>query len=137
MKKIPDVSYTVEEVSSPDVGRIYDILSWFSIKGKKSSHKAVISANGSLTIKIIRCMSSMNLIPGRDMGFLGIDDIEWSDIILNGLTTIRQPTDEIGYAAMDLLSSRIENPCIPIREKVFRGDLIIRETTKRLLRQNK
>ncbi|MFV8757522.1 substrate-binding domain-containing protein [Yersinia enterocolitica] len=67
-----------------------------------------MSANGALTINIIRELNNMKIVPGKDIGFLGIDDIEWSDIIANGITTIKQPTEKIGYSAMELLHSRIK-----------------------------
>ncbi|WP_420720302.1 hypothetical protein [Escherichia coli] len=46
---------------------------------------------------------------------------------------MKQPTDLIGYAAMELLHSRINTPVLPSREEVFHGELIIRQSTTKLI----
>ena len=71
----------------------------------------------------------MKIVPGKDIGFIGIDDIEWSDIIANGITIIKQPMKKIGYSAMELLHSRIKKPAQKYRELTFHGELIIRKST--------
>ena len=55
-------------------------------------------------------------------------------LLAGELTIIKQPTDLIGSAAMELLHSRIDTPDIPSRDAIFHGDLIIRQSTINLSR---
>ncbi len=125
-----NIQYDVQEIVYMDIETIKKTL--LAFYGRQSRRKAVISANGALTINLIKAMNYGNIKIGIDIGFLGIDDIEWSDIICGGLTIIKQPTDLIGYAAMELLHSRIMNPELPSRTAIFQGELIIRQSTPEL-----
>ena len=43
----------------------------------------------------------------EDIGLVGFDELEWSALIGTGITTIAQPTHDIGIAAMDCLLRRL------------------------------
>lgn len=64
---------------------------------------------------------------GRDVRLIGYDDQPWAAD--HGLTTIRQPIEEMGAAAADLLLKRIHDPTQPIRSRSFEPTLIPRTTT--------
>lgn len=129
IKDYNNIRYHIEETSHTDNEKIKSILHNFNESSSITDKKVIISANGALTINIIRELTHMNIIPGKDIGFLGIDDIEWADIIANGITTIKQPTEKIGYSAMKLLHSRINEPSLKHRAHTFHGELIIRGST--------
>ena len=42
---------------------------------------------------------------GADLGFVGFDETEWAPLVGPGLTTIAQPTDDLGRVAMAACSS--------------------------------
>lgn len=48
-----------------------------------------------------------------------------------GITTLKQPTWQIGYAAVEQVVRRIEGTNDPICERVFSGELIVRGSTSR------
>ncbi|SXI70822.1 2-ketogluconate utilization repressor PtxS [Klebsiella pneumoniae] len=48
-----------------------------------------------------------------------------------GITTLKQPTWQIGYAAVEQVIRRIAGTNDPIRERVFSGELIVRGSTSR------
>ncbi|MGF6772120.1 LacI family kdg operon repressor [Paraburkholderia sp. GAS199] len=58
---------------------------------------------------------------------LSIDDPEWAE--LTGVTTIRQPTYEIGYRAVEFLHERIEGVQTTARDCLLPGELIVRAST--------
>jgi LacI family kdg operon repressor len=60
---------------------------------------------------------------------LSIDDPEWAE--LTGITTIRQPTYEIGYRAVGFLHERIEGVQSAARDCLLPGALIVRGSTSR------
>ncbi|PZD59929.1 LacI family transcriptional regulator, partial [Pantoea ananatis] len=49
-----------------------------------------------------------------------------------GITTLKQPTWQIGYRALERLISRIEGHDHPPCEQVFSGELIVRGSSQRL-----
>ncbi|BBR91118.1 TPA: LacI family DNA-binding transcriptional regulator [Escherichia coli] len=129
-----DIQYHAQEIGCLDIDGIEKILLTFCDKRINAKRKAIISANGALTISLIKVINYLNIRIGVDVGFLGVDDVEWSEIIGGGITIIKQPTDLIGSAAMELLHSRIDTPDIPSRDAIFHGDLIIRQSTINLSR---
>ncbi|QQC64528.1 LacI family DNA-binding transcriptional regulator [Paraburkholderia ginsengisoli] len=63
------------------------------------------------------------------VALLSIDDPEWAE--LAGITTIRQPTYDIGYRAVEFLHERIEGVQTSARDCLLAGELIVRASTSR------
>jgi len=63
------------------------------------------------------------------VALLSIDDPDWAE--LAGITTIRQPTYEIGYRAVQFLHERIEGARMSARDCLLTGELIVRASTSR------
>ncbi|WP_233830404.1 LacI family DNA-binding transcriptional regulator [Paraburkholderia sp. ZP32-5] len=63
------------------------------------------------------------------VALLSIDDPDWAE--LAGITTIRQPTYEIGYRAVEFLHERIEGAKTNARDCLLTGELIVRASTSR------
>jgi LacI family kdg operon repressor len=63
------------------------------------------------------------------VALLSIDDPDWAE--LAGITTIRQPTYEIGYRAVEFLHERIEGAQTSARDCLLAGELIVRASTSR------
>lgn len=68
-----------------------------------------------------------------DISIVGFDDIETASIIKPKLTTVAQPSYDIGKAAAEILLKRIkENKKSVTQTVLLPTKLIIRESTKRL-----
>lgn len=94
------------------------------------NRKAIVSINGSLTLQISLAMKRLNLVIGQDIGLLGFDDPQWAAVIGEGITSISQPTYQIGYSAFELLLNRIKgNKDLP-QQLLYPGELIIRSSTR-------
>ncbi len=61
------------------------------------------------------------------VALLSIDDPDWAE--LTGVTTIRQPTYDIGYRAVEFLHERIEGVETGARDCLLPGELIVRAST--------
>ncbi len=92
--------------------------------------RAVISVNGALTLVIARAMRRIGMIWGKDIGLLGFDDLEWAELAGVGITTLKQPTYDMGYAALGQLVKRIHGSTEPVQEHAFSGELIVRGSTQ-------
>lgn len=68
-------------------------------------------------------------VPG-DIGLIGLNDMEMSRWQIIGLTTIRQPIDQIIEAAIDLVVATIENRDLKPQTRLFPCQLIERSTLR-------
>ncbi|MBY4954031.1 MULTISPECIES: LacI family DNA-binding transcriptional regulator [Pantoea] len=93
---------------------------------------AVIAANGALTLQVARALQRLALRWGEAIGLLGFDELEWAALAGVGITTLKQPTWQIGYAALEQVIARIEGSEQPVSEQLFSGELIVRGSSQPL-----
>lgn len=94
--------------------------------------KAVMVANGAMTLQVARAMQRVGMRWGENIGLLGFDELEWAALAGVGITTLRQPTWQIGYAALERLIARIEGNAGAVGEQVFSGELVVRGSSQPL-----
>ncbi|CAB3700019.1 LacI family DNA-binding transcriptional regulator [Paraburkholderia rhynchosiae] len=91
---------------------------------------AVFAANAPVALRLALHLKARY---GADwqarVALLSFDDPEWAE--LTGITTIRQPTYEIGYRAVEFLYERIEGVQTTARDCLLPGELIVRASTSR------
>ncbi|AQU81949.1 MULTISPECIES: LacI family DNA-binding transcriptional regulator [unclassified Halomonas] len=68
--------------------------------------KAVLCANGNATLAMVRSFQRLGLAMGP-LGLIGIDELDWCELVLPGITTLAQPTDMIGQAAIACLLNQL------------------------------
>jgi hypothetical protein len=59
---------------------------------------------------------------------VGIDDVRYAELLRVPLTTLRQPYQYIGAAALQAMLERIAHPDMPARDIVLECKLIVRES---------
>jgi LacI family kdg operon repressor len=92
---------------------------------------AVIAGNAVVTLRVAQAMARLDLKFGRDIGFIGFDDPDWASLIGPGLSTISQPTDEIGRTAANCLIERLKGLAVPPRQVLLPGALMVRGSSVR------
>jgi DNA-binding LacI/PurR family transcriptional regulator len=63
-----------------------------------------------------------------DVRLVGIDDVRFASLLPVPLTTLRQPTREIGDAALSAMLERIARKDLPPRDILLDCALIVRES---------
>jgi DNA-binding LacI/PurR family transcriptional regulator len=63
-----------------------------------------------------------------DIRLVGIDDVEYAGLLPVPLTTLRQPTKQIGDAALGAMLDRVARPDLPPRDILLQCDLIVRQS---------
>ena len=86
----------------------------------------VISSNAVVTLRVVAAMARLGWRFGAELGLVGFDDTEWSPYIGPGLTTIAQPTDELGRLAAGCLIERLKGLDLPPRQILLSGRLLPR-----------
>ena len=84
-------------------------------KRSVSGPGAVLCANGNVTLAMTRSFQKLGIAIGPT-GLMGIDELEWCELITPGITTLGQPTADIGYAAVSCLLNQLNGstPASPL-----------------------
>lgn len=90
---------------------------------------AVFVANNVMTVGALHGIAEAGLaIPG-DIAVVGFDDMSWSDLLRPRLTTVAQPSYDMGVEAGRLLRSRLEGYAGAARMVTLSATLRIRESS--------
>lgn len=89
----------------------------------------VFVANNRMTIGALRACRERGVAIPEQLSLVGFDDLPWADLTTPSITTMRQPTYELGSAAARLLLERIGGEQGPGREMVFQPELAARQSS--------
>ena len=84
--------------------------------------------NDNTAIGVIAALRLRGHRVPEDFSVMGFDDIPFAHNVTPALTTIRQPRQQIGEAAMTCLLDQIQDRTQPVVKKLLHGDLIVRES---------
>lgn len=91
---------------------------------------AIFAGNDEIAIGVIRAMRRVGLQVGRDISVIGFDDMRIASLYEPAVTTIRVPTEELGYRSVRLLMDRLQGNT-KATDLVLATSLVIRATTGR------
>jgi LacI family transcriptional regulator, kdg operon repressor len=112
-----------------ELDRAIDSLSGAEFVGP-SPRVALFAANAPVALRLALHLNARYGANWQSrVALLSIDDPDWAE--LAGITTIRQPTYDIGYRAVEFLHERIEGAQTGARDCLLPGELIVRASTAR------
>ncbi len=91
----------------------------------------VICASDVLALGAIRAVRRAGLSVPGDVSVVGYDDSAFMNCTDPPLTTVRQPIESMGKAAVALLVNQIENMAVYSEELLFEPELVVRGSTGR------
>ncbi len=91
----------------------------------------VICGSDVLALGAIRAVRRAGLSVPGDVSVVGYDDSAFMNCTDPPLTTVRQPIEAMGKAAVALLVSQIENTAVYPEELLFEPELVVRGSTGR------
>ncbi len=121
-------SNDVYEVNVDDLQDVETKLLHFLEKSEGAS-RAILTANSVVLLKLILLLQERKLSVPKDLAMMGFDNPEWSTIVYSGISTIEQPTYQIGVAAMEMILRRIDGQVSPAQTVAYQAKMNIRETT--------
>lgn len=89
---------------------------------------ALLAANGQTMLALAVALAARPL-PG--LGLASFDDPEWVALAAPGITTLKQPTFDIGATAVRFLNERIDGSTVAARIHTFDAELIVRRSTQK------
>lgn len=89
---------------------------------------AIFAANDLSAFGVIEAVRNGGLSVPEDVSVVGFDDIWEAEQVHPGLTTVRQPLEEMGRLAAQILLNRLEDPDLPGRRVELPTELVIRDS---------
>jgi len=89
---------------------------------------AIFAASDIMAIGAMRAAREAGLSIPDDIAFVGFDDLPIATLLKPRLTTVRQPVNQFGIKAVEILIDLIENGVKPTRRIILDTELIIRDT---------
>ncbi len=90
---------------------------------------AIFTGNILLTIGALRAIRDRGLVIPRDVALVAFDETVWASLLEPSLTTVEQPTYELGQLAAELLLRRIQDNARPRQKIVLQATLHIRQSS--------
>ncbi|MFJ4715870.1 LacI family DNA-binding transcriptional regulator [Streptomyces sp. NPDC088785] len=89
----------------------------------------VICASDPLALGAVRAARRAGRSVPRDISVVGYDDSAFMNCTEPPLTTVRQPIEAMGRAAVELLVAQIQGGVVPPGELLFEPELVVRGST--------
>lgn len=87
---------------------------------------AIVCANDRTAGRLMHTLLRLDCAIPRDVRLVGIDDVEYASLLPVPLTTLRQPTRQIGDAALSAMLERVRRTDLPARDILLDCDLVVR-----------
>lgn len=87
---------------------------------------AIVCGNDLIALGVLRALREHGVRVPDDTAVTGFDDIDFASLVDPALTTVRQPIEQIGAIAVDLLQQRLRDPGAPFREVRLTPTLVVR-----------
>lgn len=92
---------------------------------------AFFVANNLMTLGVLETLEEAGLRVPDDVGLVSFDDPAWARLMHPALTSIAQPTYEMGRQAAELLSRRLAGDAGPPERIVMAPELRVRDSSRR------
>jgi len=99
------------------------------LESSKGRFRAIFTGNAVMLLKVTTALQHKGVRVPEDLSIISFDDPEWAQLVVSGITTIAQPTYQIGVQAMELVLKRIEGSKEPAQTIQLPARLIARNST--------
>jgi len=89
---------------------------------------AGVCANDRTAGRLMHALRRLGYRVPEDVRLVGIDNVDYAALLPVPLTSLRQPTQQIGDAALEVMLARVARPTLPPRDTRLHGDLVVRES---------
>jgi len=90
---------------------------------------AAFCANDLMALGLLQRAGQLGWAVPGDLAIVGYDDIEFAEAAVVPLTSIRQPRQELGRTALDLLAQETDDSDHEHRQVVFAPELVVRASS--------
>ncbi|MBG0787289.1 MAG: LacI family DNA-binding transcriptional regulator [Anaerolineaceae bacterium] len=90
---------------------------------------AIFASCDLFAVSTIRAAKKFNISIPQELSIVGFDNIDITNMIVPSISTIKQPSFQMGFTSCELLKERINNPTVIPNSLVFDTELILRESS--------
>jgi LacI family transcriptional regulator len=103
---------------------------WDLLKQRSVRPTAIMCGSDEIAFGILQKLADEKIVCPKEISVVGFDDSRLAARISPSLTTVRQPTIEMGRAAVDLLAARLQNPSAgdTVEHCVCPGEIVNRQS---------
>lgn len=91
---------------------------------------ALFVANSVMTMGALQCLADLEVAVPDELGLVGFDEHPWARLLRPPLSTVAQPTYELGRIAAEMLVARGDEPDAPPTTVSLPTELIVRESSR-------
>ncbi|RJL32696.1 LacI family DNA-binding transcriptional regulator [Bailinhaonella thermotolerans] len=95
----------------------------------KAGYTGIVCASDPLALGAIRAVRRLGLSVPEDVSVVGFDDSAFMNCTNPPLTTVRQPIEALGRAAVTFLVNQIDGAAVTAEELLFEPELVVRGST--------
>jgi DNA-binding LacI/PurR family transcriptional regulator len=85
-----------------------------------------VCASDTLAMGVLHMLADRGLVPGRDVAVVGFDDSQVAQVVPNGLTSVRQPLEEVAVEIVRALEGLLTHPPVRSGGVLLGPELIVR-----------
>ncbi len=90
--------------------------------------EGIVCANDRTAARLMRTLIGLGYRVPADVRLVGIDDADFAELLPVPLTTLRQPSRQIGDAALATMLQRIARRDLPTRDVLLHCELVVRKS---------
>ena len=117
----PAAQELVRRIDPTDAASVRDLM-------EGARPEAIVCANDWTAARLMHAILALGYTVPGDVRLAGIDDMDYASLLPVPLTTLRQPTREIGAAAFAAMLDRVSRPDTPVRDIFLQTQLIVRRS---------
>jgi GntR family transcriptional regulator, arabinose operon transcriptional repressor len=120
--------HRIDPDDAESVRRLMDPLRPGLSAGASAKVDGIVCANDRTAARLMRTLLRLGYRVPADVRLVGIDDAEFASLLPVPLTTLRQPSRQIGDAALATMLDRVARKDLPTRDILLHCELIVRES---------
>jgi DNA-binding LacI/PurR family transcriptional regulator len=95
---------------------------------KRYRPDGIVCSNDRTAALLMRTFTELKIVVPDQVRLVAFDDVKYASLVTVPLTTIHQPCDQLGAAAVQAMVQRIETPDMPPRDVLVDFHLVVRES---------
>ena len=93
----------------------------------------ILTSNNDMALAVLKVAGNRQLVIGRDLSLITVDDSQWLAAMSPGVTVVARPVEHVGQIAVEKLIAEIEHPGQPTEKIVLPTELIARGSVANLV----
>jgi DNA-binding LacI/PurR family transcriptional regulator len=121
-KNVPVQPSLVQRIDPGDAAAVRQLMESLTPEG-------IVCANDRTAARLMRTLIGLGFRVPEDVRLVGIDDADFAELLPVPLTTLRQPSRQIGDAALAVMLQRIARRDLPTRDILLHCELVVRRSS--------